>query len=108
MTQHAKSNFSGSSEGPDNETQISFPVLPAAESSLRFALFREWLQWCDESHYCSQHNNETMKPLPTRLIDVGEPDDSCYNPDVLKLVRGQQIGVGKYIALSPLLGHTHR
>lgn len=98
-TQLAKCPFSGSAEGPDNQTQIGFPVLPAAGSPLRFALLREWLQWCDKSH----DNCKRRKPrkLPTRLLDVGDPD---YNPDVLKLVPSEQIGSEEYIALSHCWG----
>lgn len=108
-TQLAKCPSSGSSEGSDSRTQIGFPVLPAAESPLRFALLREQLQWCDKFHHCNQHDNyehdeESKKPLPTRLIDIGKLDDSCNNQDDLKLVLGKEIRVGSYIALSHCWG----
>ncbi|KAH6661571.1 heterokaryon incompatibility protein-domain-containing protein [Halenospora varia] len=98
-----------SSKGSDNQTQISFPVLPAAKSPLRFALLREWLQWCDKSHRCNQHDDDKdvnipKKTLPTRLLYVGNPDDPDYDQDILKLVLGQQIGARKYIALSHCWG----
>lgn len=49
-----------SAEGPDNQTQISFPVL-SASGSLGFALLREWLQWCDKSHdTCKRHDEKKI------------------------------------------------
>jgi hypothetical protein len=76
--------------------------LPAA-GSLRFALLREWLQWCDKSHeICNRHDK---KKLPTRLLYVGDLDDPDYNPDILKLVPGEQIDGEKYAALSHCWGN---
>lgn len=89
---------------PDNGIQISFPVLPEAESPTRFALLRAWLRWCDESHDCNKHHVESNTELPTRLLYVGNPDDPNYDPDVLRLNRATQIDGGKYIALSHCWG----
>jgi hypothetical protein len=87
---------------PDDKIQISFPVLPAAESPLRFALLRKWLQWCDQSHTNCKRGDS--RKLPTRLLDVGDPDDPDYNPDILKLVSSEQIDGEKYVALSHCWG----
>ena len=87
---------------PDNDIQISFPVLPEAESPTRFALLRAWLRWCDESHDCNKHHIESNTELPTRLLYVGDPDDPNYDPDVLRLDCATQ--KGKYIALSHCWG----
>ncbi|KAH6661607.1 heterokaryon incompatibility protein-domain-containing protein [Halenospora varia] len=89
----------------DNQTQISFPELPATDSPLRFALLRAWLQWCDKHTSCKYENYELHDHgLPTRLLSVGIENGSDYNPDFLKLVSGQEIGAGKYIALSHCWG----
>jgi hypothetical protein len=89
---------------PDNDIQISFPVLPEAESPTRFALLRAWLRWCDESHDCNKHYVESNTELPTRLLYVGDPDDPGYDPNVLRLDCATQIDGGKYIALSHCWG----
>ena len=70
---------------PDNGLQISFPVLPEAESPIRFTLLRAWLRWCDESHDCNKYYVESNTEWPTRLLYVGDPDDPDYDPDVLRL-----------------------
>jgi hypothetical protein len=95
----------------DNETQISFPVLPAADASLRFSLLRAWLRWCDKHTGCKsnnhEHNNKSKERLPTRLLYVGNPDSFGYNPDFLKLVPGSEIGAAKYVALSHCWGGSN-
>ena len=116
--------------GLDNDIQISFPVLPEAESPIRFALLRAWLRWCDKSYDCNKHHVESNTELlarllyvghpgdpnynkhhvesntelPTRLLYVGHPDDPDYNPDILRLNCATQIDGGKYIALSHCWG----
>jgi hypothetical protein len=89
---------------PDNGIQISFPVLPEAESPIRFALLRAWLRWCDESHKCNKQHIESNTELPTRLLYVGDIDNLDYDPDVLRLDYTTQIDGGKYIALSHCWG----
>ena len=89
---------------PDNDIQISFPVLPEAESPTQFALLRAWLCWCNESHDCNKHYIESNTELPTRLLYVGDPDDPDYNPNVLRLNYNTEINGGKYIALSHCWG----
>jgi hypothetical protein len=102
-TQLTKCPLLGSTEGLDNQTQISFPALPAAGSPLRFELLREWLQWCDKSH--ENCNRRDFGKLPTRVLYVGDPDDPDYNPNILKLVPSKQIrGERKYVALSHCWG----
>ena len=53
---------------------ISFPDLPKPDSPARFALLRAWLDWCDKSHSCNKHEAEPKAALPTRLLDVGDPN----------------------------------
>jgi hypothetical protein len=89
---------------PDNGIQISFPVLPEAESPTRFALLRAWLRWCDKSHDCNKHRVKRDTELPTRLLYVGDPDDPDYDPNVLRLDCATQIDGRKYIALSHCWG----
>jgi hypothetical protein len=90
-------------EESDNKTQIGFPVLPAAGNHMRFALIREWLQWCDGFHNCKKH--KTAK-LPTRLLYVGDPKGSDSDSEFLKLVPAKNIGDQKYIALSHCWGYV--
>jgi hypothetical protein len=85
----------------DEETQIGFPVLSEAGHPLRFALLREWLQWCDNSHGCNKHQ---AGKLPTRLLYVGDPKGRDYNPSFLKLALAETVGSKKYIALSHCWG----
>lgn len=101
----AKYSFLGPSEESDNETQIGFPVLPAAGDYLRFALIREWLQCCDKFHNCNKH--KTAKS-PTRLLYVGDPKSSDYDSEFLKLVPAKKFGDQKYIALSHCWGDVKK
>lgn len=87
----------------DNGTQIGFPVLPPAGNHLRFALVREWLRWCDESHDCNKHRTAE---LPTRLLYIGDPKGSDYDSEFLRLVPAEKIGDQKYIALSHYWGEV--
>ncbi|OCK75949.1 HET-domain-containing protein [Lepidopterella palustris CBS 459.81] len=79
--------------------QISFPALPEAEGPERFALFRAWLRWCDESHSCNKNDVETKSALPTRLLYVGDP-----NPEVLRLYCPKNNDRVEYVALSHCWG----
>ncbi len=96
----------------DNKTQISSPVLPAVEGSLRFSLLLALLQWCDKHAKCKpnnhKHNNKSKEKLPTRLLYVGNPDSFGYNPDFLKLVPGSEIGAATYVALSHCWGEPDK
>src|SRR4051812_4276463 len=74
---------------------ISFPTLPEPESPARFALLRTWLDWCDKAHACNEHEAERKATLPTRLLDVGDP-----NPEVLRLYYPNENDGAKYVALS--------
>ena len=89
---------------PNNCIQISFPILPEAESPTRFALLRAWLRWCDKSHNCNKHYIKSNTELPTRLLYVGDPNDPDYDPDALRLDCATQIDKRKYIALSHCWG----
>lgn len=93
------------SSDPNNNVQISFPVLPEAGSPAYLALLRTWLRWCDESHSCNKHNTKTKSALPTRLLWVGSPDDQDYDPDILRLNTTTDKNEGKYIALSHCWGN---
>jgi hypothetical protein len=84
-----------------NDVQISFPVLPEAESSTRFALLRAWLRWCDDHHDCGRHNAESEAALPTRLLYIGNPDHNTLRlhcPEGNKMVQ--------YVALSHRWGEN--
>jgi hypothetical protein len=85
----------GASDRSDHRIQISFPVLPAGADPLRFALLRAWLEWCDEHHRCKRPDHE--RKIPTRLLNVADPEN-------LRLISGEQIGVGNYVALSHCWG----
>ncbi|KAI0197247.1 hypothetical protein EV127DRAFT_507503 [Xylaria flabelliformis] len=62
--------------------QIGLPQLPRAGSREQFALLREWIRLCSETHACILQGQEDDKvtrmpiKLPTRLIEVGEADDN--------------------------------
>jgi hypothetical protein len=81
--------------------QISFPVLPEAESPARFALLRAWLRSCDESHGCNKQDAESKAALPSRLLYVGSPDS-----DVLSLYCPKKNDRVEYIALSHCWGEN--
>ncbi|KAI0556251.1 hypothetical protein F4679DRAFT_578374 [Xylaria curta] len=63
-------------------SQIGLPQLPQAGSKEQFALLREWIRLCSETHACIPQGQEDDKgtsipiKLPTRLIEVGEADDN--------------------------------
>lgn len=98
-------SFLDVAEASDKQTQIGFLVLPKAEHPLRFALLREWLQWCNNSHHCNEH--QTGK-LPTRLLYIGNPKGSDSDSKFLKLILAKKIGGGKYIALSHCQGNLKK
>ncbi|KAI0101345.1 hypothetical protein GGR51DRAFT_530355 [Nemania sp. FL0031] len=61
--------------------RIGLPQLPGAGSREQFALLREWIHLCSETHACNlqgQDGKGARMPikLPTRLIEVGEADDN--------------------------------
>lgn len=85
------------SEGSGDEIQMSFPVLPAARSPLRFELFRKWLRLCEQQHNCK---GSTKRTLPSRLLYVG----GQHYPGSLRLVSGQETKAAEYIALSHCWG----
>lgn len=79
--------------------QISFPALPKAESPTHFALLRAWLRWCDRSHNCMKHNAKSKEALPSRLLDIGNPD-----LDILRLFFPEKKQEIKYVAFSHCWG----
>lgn len=76
--------------------------MAGAVDPRRFALLRAWLQRCDE-HGCK--DDKPGKAFPTNLLDVGDPNSSDKNPDLLKLVSGRP-DIGDYIALSHCWGEA--
>ena len=70
---------------PNNDIRIGSPVLPEAESPTQFALLRAWLRRCDKSHDCNKYYVKSNAELPTRLLYIGDPDNSDYDPDALRL-----------------------
>ena len=84
----------------NNQIQSSFPVLAPVGSLLHFALLRAWLQRCDK-HGCK--NGKAFEVSPTRLLDVGDPSASDFNPEIVSLVPGS-LDTRRYIALSHCWG----
>lgn len=74
---------------------IGFPALPKYESHARFALLREWLNWCDVKHGCHKDTADYQAAPPTRLIYVGHADS-----DFLRLHLPKADENVKYLALS--------
>lgn len=83
---------------------IGFPIQREADDSTRFALLRAWLNWCDKSHDCNKHHDESEVALPTRVLYVGDPKDSGFQSDVVRLVCASGTSRGEYIALSHCWG----
>jgi len=86
---------------PAGELQTTFPNPPLSTSPLRFALLRTWLQSCDKYHNQCKHIASRQECLPTRLLDLS-------NPDSLKLVPGQEVSFPRYIALSHRWGESDK
>jgi hypothetical protein len=84
---------------------IGLPILPEPDNPARFSLLRAWLRWCDESHGCNKHQGESKTALPTRVLYVGDPKDSGYASDFVRLVCASEISRQKYIALSHCWGN---
>jgi hypothetical protein len=74
---------------------IGFPALPEPESPARFALLREWLNWCDINHDCNKNDANAQASSPTRLIYVGNSD-----LEILRLYLPEENERIKYTALS--------
>ncbi|KAF2180771.1 HET-domain-containing protein [Zopfia rhizophila CBS 207.26] len=88
----------------DNHYPIGRPILPESGNSSRFALLRAWLRQCDNSHDCSKHSSESKEALPTRVLYVGDPKDSSYSSDLVRLVYGSEASRHEYLALSHCWG----
>ena len=81
------------------DVQLGFPVLPESESSIRFKLFQEWLLDCEKNH--AECRLKASAELPTRVIDVGDDDDSSF----LRLHAFEPDDGEEYIALSHCWGN---
>ncbi|ORY60792.1 uncharacterized protein BCR38DRAFT_411908 [Pseudomassariella vexata] len=80
--------------------QIGLPQLPNPKSPEQFALLREWLRNCDESHACiPRQTGANARSMPKRLIDVGSSSEKR-----LRLVEMDRNSVEKYMALSHCWG----
>jgi hypothetical protein len=91
-------------EYASRNTPIGRPVLPESDNRARFALLREWLHWCDKSHDCNKQQGESKTALPTRVLYVGDPENSSYAPDFVRLVYASETSSQEYIALSHCWG----
>ncbi|KAF2174745.1 hypothetical protein K469DRAFT_725092 [Zopfia rhizophila CBS 207.26] len=74
------------------------------ESSLYFVLLREWLQECDESHYCKR----SAQFWPTRVIFVGDFGSPVLNLWEMKCEQYKPSNRDGYIALSHCWGRPER
>jgi hypothetical protein len=92
-------SLSEHSYGAGGELQISFPSLPKAGSPTHFALLRAWLRWCDGSHDCTRHNAKSKAALPSRLLDIGNPE-----LDILRLFCPNKKQEIRYAAVSHCWG----
>ncbi|KAH8723294.1 heterokaryon incompatibility protein-domain-containing protein [Phaeosphaeriaceae sp. PMI808] len=84
---------------------IGLPILPEPDKPARFSLLRAWLRWCDESHSCNEHQGESKTALPTRVLYVGDPKDSGYASDFVRLVCASETSRREYVALSHCWGN---
>jgi hypothetical protein len=75
------------------------PTLFKSYSRERFTVLREWLYWCDTTHYCVQGDARLELASPTRLIYVGDPDQ-----EILRLYLPHTNERVKYMALSHCWG----
>jgi hypothetical protein len=75
--------------------QISSPAVPEAGSPAYFALLRAWLRWCDKFHNCMKRRAKSKAALPSRLLDIGNP-----NFDNLRLFCPKKKDQVEYVALS--------
>jgi hypothetical protein len=88
---------------PATEIQVGLPQLHTAGSSAHLEIVRQWLKDCDSHPECARqlaksHHRETSQEsigVPTRLIDVGRPDDKH-----VYLREKSSDGNEKWIALS--------
>jgi len=88
----------------DYKVPIGRPILPKPDNFARSALLCAWLGWCDKYHDCDKHIGKSTTALPTRVLDVGDPEDSGYNADFVRLVLASETRGQKYIALSHCWG----
>jgi hypothetical protein len=84
---------------------VGLPILPESDNSYRAALLRAWLDWCDKSHNCNNCQDEYETPVPTRILFVGDPKDSGYDPSSVRLVLASEASEQKYVALSHCWGN---
>ncbi|KAH8726729.1 heterokaryon incompatibility protein-domain-containing protein [Phaeosphaeriaceae sp. PMI808] len=94
----------GYAVGTDPSTPIGRPILPESDNPARFALLRAWLHQCDKSHDCNKHQGESKTALPTRVLYVGDPKDSGYASDFVRLVCTSEASRREYVALSHCWG----
>ena len=62
-------------------------------------IVKTWLDDCNQLHKSCQNSLSSRRMLPTRVLDVGAPDDSCQ----LRLLKTHGFS-GQYIALSHCWG----
>ncbi|KAH7111797.1 heterokaryon incompatibility protein-domain-containing protein [Dendryphion nanum] len=89
----------------DPRIPIGRPILSESDNRARFALLRAWLRRCDESHDCNKHQDESKSAFPTRVLYVGDPKDSGYASDFMRLVCASETSRQEYVALSHCWGN---
>lgn len=88
-----------------NSTPVGRPILTESVSPPGSTLLRGWLCWCDKTHaHCGKPRAELVTALPTRLLDVGNPDEQDHKLDIVHLVRGSDATTQQYVALSHCWG----
>lgn len=81
-------------EAAKKGVSVGLPFLSKPGSDMQFQIIREWLGYCEAQHACYVPPNDLETELPTRVIDVGSPNDENIRLFVSKGSRG------RYIALS--------
>lgn len=85
-----------------DSTPVGRPILTESVDLPRSTLLRGWLGWCNQGHDCGKPRAELV--LPTRLLDVGNPDEQDHKPDRVHLICGIDATVQRYVALSHCWG----
>ncbi|KAI1761141.1 hypothetical protein GGR53DRAFT_522602 [Hypoxylon sp. FL1150] len=80
-----------------NGAQLGLPKLLQPASGDQFALFKRWIEVCDEKHDGCRRKNINVSTMPTRLIEVS---------DRIRLIDSAAISPSPYVALSHCWGQV--